>query len=131
MSRLPPIYRRLRKAALDNVVKRGRSEWRQRRHRGRFRLENLRYETRLCGGLERAPAGGHLVQQGAQREDVGAHVGGLALHLFGRHVLQRADDRALSRGRSWGGRELGERLPASADGVLREAEIEQLGARRT
>ena len=66
----------------------------------------------------------------AEREDVGTRVGWRALHLFGRHVLQRADDRALCRGRPGRGREHRERLPGRADGVLREAEVEKLGARR-
>ena len=43
---------------------------------------------------------------------------------------QRADDRALCRARPGRCGEHRERLPGRADGVLREAEIEQLGARR-
>ena len=66
----------------------------------------------------------------AEREDVGPRIGWRALHLFGGHVLQRADDRALCRARPGSGGQHRERLPGRADGVLREAEIEQLGARR-
>ena len=112
------------------MVERGRREGRERRDDGRFRFENFGDEARLRRGLERPPAGGHLVQEGAQREDVGARVRWQALDLFGRHVRQRADEGALRRVRSWRGREHRERLPGSADGVLREAEIEQLGPGR-
>lgn len=37
----------------------------------------------------------HLVQHGAKRKDVGAHVSGLAFGLFRRHVGNRAEDGSL------------------------------------
>jgi hypothetical protein len=47
--------------------------------------------------LERAATRAHLVQDRAERKDVGARVGVEALQLLGRHVLQRADDAAVRR----------------------------------
>jgi hypothetical protein len=38
---------------------------------------------------ERAPPAQHLVQHGAEREEIGARVGGLAAHLLRRHVSRR------------------------------------------
>ena len=71
----------------------------------------------------------HLVEDGAEREDIGARVERPALELLGRHVLQRADDRALGgERRAPGGR------VSAVDGLLRrptqlrEAEVEQLRA---
>ena len=51
-------------------------------------------QMRLALAFERFPARHHLVQDGAEGEDVGARVGFLAFELFGRHVLHRAEDRA-------------------------------------
>jgi hypothetical protein len=76
----------------------------------------------------------HLVQDGAQREDVRPVIRLAALELLRRHVLQRADDDALRRERGT----LGAGLPrdrrvirfpgAERDMVLREAEVQQLRA---
>ena len=41
--------------------------------------------------VEGAAAGHHLVEHGAEREDVGARVGRPAFELLGRHVLERAE----------------------------------------
>lgn len=49
--------------------------------------------------MERPPARHHLVDEGTERKDVRARVGLLALDLFGRHVLKRAQDGALRRQR--------------------------------
>ena len=47
------------------------------------------------GSCPRRPSGRrHLVDDAAEREDVGARVGLLALELFRRHVLERAQDRS-------------------------------------
>ena len=53
------------------------------------------------GGLARAreglAAGRHLVEHGAEREDVGPRVGFFSFELLGRHVLERAEDRSRLR----------------------------------
>ena len=75
--------------------------------------------------------GDHLVEHAAEREDVGARVCLAALHLLGRHVLERAEDCALRRdclrrrrGHVGGARD---RQGRRASG---KAEIKQLGDRR-
>ena len=74
--------------------------------------------------------GEHLVQHRAEREDVGARVRLAALELLGRHVLERAEDRAMTG--QFGGcrgerREAGCLRGGRAD--LRQPEIEELGLR--
>ena len=79
---------------------------------------------RLRVALERPLAGRHLVEQDAEREDVGAAVDRKPLRLLGRHVGDGADDAAV----------LGDglRLPRGAVALvgvvaqLREAEVEHL-----
>jgi hypothetical protein len=73
-------------------------------------------------------AGDHLVQDCAQRKDVGSRVGRKAFHLFGRHVADRShDDARLGRGcgglrlRHWSAGRLRVRQ-------LRQAEIQDLDA---
>ena len=46
---------------------------------------------------EGSPAGGEFVDQDAEREQIGARVGGFAAQLLGRHVRNRSEH--LSRGR--------------------------------
>ena len=110
-ARLPALLRVLREAGLDDAVER------RRRHRLR---PSRSAAARRCMIAEisdawLAPAnaflpGRHLVEHGAEREDVGARVGLLALELLGRHVLERPEDRALLRQRS-------ARAPSSASDV--------------
>ena len=68
-------------------------------------LEDRANEARLAAALESATAGQHLVEDGAEREHVGAGVGLLAFELLGRHVLQRSEDGALLRENCWRGRQ--------------------------
>ena len=92
---------------------------------GRFRIASN--TTAVVLPFERLPAGGHLVEHEAQREEVRARVQLLAARLFRRHVVDRADRRAR------GGQHLGWRC-ASPAGVgrvpvlaeLGDAEVEQL-----
>src|SRR5205807_9933996 len=62
--------------------------------RERWRVfQDRREEQSSRVALERPLSGRELVEDDAQREDVAAVIDRLALHLFGRHIAQRADDR--------------------------------------
>jgi hypothetical protein len=68
---------------------------------------------------ERGDAGDHLVEQGAEREEVGPVVHRLAHHLFRRHGIGGAEDHARLRERL---------ILVSALDELREAEVQDLRA---
>src|SRR5215213_1067141 len=78
-----------------------------------FRAAYLRAQRADGRGLKRHAARHHLVEQHAERPDVGALVGLSRRELFGREVFDGADDAA-------GLRERGARA------ALRDAEVEQL-----
>ena len=89
--RLPAIHWALRETSLDDMIERGRhlpaaAVTADRRDGWRVACENRRDQTRMALALEGFPAGRHLVQHDAKREDVRARVDRLALELFGRHV---------------------------------------------
>ena len=86
-------------------------------------------QARLSGAFEGALAGRHLVQHAAQCPQVGARVGLFPLQLFRRHVLERADDRALGGQRRRHRRGLGHLAAAAGGrhaGRTREAEVHEL-----
>jgi hypothetical protein len=68
------------------------------------------------GAAERPIPARHLVEHDAEREQIGSRVHGLAAHLLGRHITDRAQDRSLGclrrGGRvdavSFGGSQLGD-----------------------
>ncbi len=64
-------------------------------HRLWFVLENGGNQTCLALPVKGLFPGEHLVEHGAKREDIGTSVSLLAFQLLGRHVLERAQDRAL------------------------------------
>ena len=64
-------------------------------HARRLVLQNRAEQARARLALERRPAGQHLEEQRAEREDIGARVGLEPFDLLRRHVLERAEDRAL------------------------------------
>ena len=68
-------------------------------HRWRVGFQNLGDQTRVALSLERLLSRQHLVENRTESEDVGARVRVLALELFGGHVLERAQNRALRRER--------------------------------
>ena len=71
--------------------------------------------------LERACAGQHLIEHGAECEQVGAPVYGFAAHLLGCHVADRAHHHA------WFGRQGRVRIAGvRRDRLLGEAEVEDL-----
>jgi hypothetical protein len=99
------------------------------RRRGRIPVENGVEHDRRRVALKRQDAGRHLIQDGTEREQIGARVGELAARLLGRHVRHRAQRRAR-RGqvdpaagfvRRAGARS---RLAGTVD--LREPEVEDL-----
>ena len=63
-------------------------------HRGQIRRvdrENRMKRFERAGASERMSPAEHLVQHHTQREEVGARIDVLAVHLFGRHVACGAD----------------------------------------
>ena len=97
------------------------------RDRPRLGLHDRADQARLALALERLLAREHLVEHGAEREEIRPRVGFLAFHLLRRHVLHRADDRALCRHV--------QRvvccvaaMPASGRRPLRQSEVEELRA---
>ncbi len=125
--RLPAIVGILGQRAPDDVVH---GRWRQRltrRGRRRLAVQDRGDDARLAVAGKRALARAHLVQQRAQREDVGARIHRARFELLGRHVLERADQHALRR----------DRRVARCAGLAAEnafhrragqAEVQQLGA---
>ena len=73
--------------------------------------------------MERAASREHLVEDAAEREDVGAMIAALPANLFGRHVADRAEhDARFGRGRHRGCVGRRERVR----GLSRQTEIEDL-----
>ena len=72
---------------------------RERGERRRLLVDDLEHDLWNRRALERGLAGQHLVDDRAEREHVGALVDGGVLtgRLLGRHVLRRAEQRALLR----------------------------------
>ncbi len=83
----------------------------QRADRRRLVAKDCRHRLGSGSAVERAPASEHLVDDDAEREDIGAWIDHLAAHLFGRHVADRAhrdtglgqQGRRLIAGRQCGG----------------------------
>ncbi len=76
-------------------------------------------------GVEGAPAREHLVQDRSEGEDVGAGVGGLALHLLRRHVAERAEHDARLGARR-GRRQIGDLASLLHARQLGQSEVEDL-----
>jgi hypothetical protein len=93
--------------------------------RRRLLAQDCRHRLGARVAAEGAPARQHLVEHGAEREDVGAMVGDAAPHLLRRHVADRPQNRA-GLGAAFHRRRV--RVAAVAqDGVLpRQAEVEDL-----
>ena len=90
---LPAIVRILGETARHEPIERPWRHRQQRRQRRRIDVHDRRDQARLALAVERLPAGEHFVEHGAEREDVGARVDGLSLHLLRRHVAHGAEDR--------------------------------------
>ena len=94
---LPAGIRVLGHALTHHPVERGGHRRLQRGQRRRFFLEDGGDEAGLAARLECGFAGDGFVQHQAEGEDVAARIGGLALQLRRRHVLERAEDAVLFR----------------------------------
>ena len=95
---------------------------------GRLDERDLVDHGERAGGLERMPAGGSLVEQDTQREEIRAGIEWVSTGLLGRHVGDRARDRAdfgeVTHGCGWRGRARPSVQP------LGESEIDHLRAPR-
>ena len=88
---------------------------------GRLAFENRRHGARGTAAIERRTAGDHLVDDGAEGEDVAAVIGLPPFDLLRGHVSNGSNDGALLR----------ERCAARVGNrgtVFRDAEVHQLGA---
>jgi hypothetical protein len=95
------------------------------RERRRIAVEDAIGDVGGGLALERQPAGQHLVEHDAQREQVRSRVEGAAPHLFRRHVGERAHHRAGLRLEQHARGDRGRRRPLV---VFRQPEVEQLDA---
>ena len=93
---MPAIVGVLGEAPFQDPIKRRRRERLARRNRWWLAFEDRCNQTRLALALECLLACRHLIDDCAKGEDIRACVGLFAFELFGRHVLERAEDRALS-----------------------------------
>ncbi len=91
-----------------------------RRHRGGLLGENGDHRLDRRGAGEGPAAGEHLVDHGAEGEEIRAVIHLLALDLLRRHVADRAHDRPRHR------RAAGERAVLASRGLLGEAEVQDL-----
>ena len=116
----------------DDPVERGRRHRLDPRDRRGLLFHDRRDERGLARARERLAPRDHLVEHGAEREDVRARVGFLALELLGRHVLEGPEDRAglrEVRGAGHGRQRRQAGLLRHGRHRLGEAEVEQLHAR--
>ncbi len=129
---LPALVGILREAGLDDPVESGRRRGLDRRDRRRLGVQDRSDERRLARAGERPLPCRHLVEHGAEGEDVRSRVRLLALELFGRHVLQRPQDRPFLRQRRSRRRQRGDEQGVRfrlRPAQLRQAEVEELHAR--
>ncbi len=97
----------------DNLIERLRNAGPENDGRLGHFLEMRGHHGVVAVGREGELAGDHFVERDAEGIKIGAIVGGVAFHLFGRHVVERAESRAGH----------GE---AAIAGGARDAEIHQL-----
>ena len=129
---LPAGFRILGEAARDQMLHRRRDPRLFDRERRRLPADDGGHHARRARAAERSRAGQHLVQDAAQRPDVAAVVGCVALEQLGRDVGKRAHDHALGRHRHLGRRRRRGGAALGGHGHhgdrFSQAEIEQLDA---
>ncbi len=123
---LPPFLGHFGQTLRNDPVECSRDVWPIGFDRRRRVIEHRGHDAGGAVGVEGFSAREHLVQDGADREDVGSPVDTLSLELLGRHVLQSAENRPR------GGRRL---VRSALDEPGRraqrcEAKVEQLHAMR-
>jgi hypothetical protein len=128
---LEPFGRGLGETAAHDALERGRRDRLEVGHRVWLAIHDRGDQARLALARERRGAGRHFVEHAAQRPEVAAGVGLLGFEDLGRHVLERADDRAFTRERRGDGRRLRERTarrdPRGREpGGTRETEVHEL-----
>jgi hypothetical protein len=89
---LPAAFRILGQTFLDDAIQPRGCQRLIRRYRNRLVVQNRRNHARLARTCERLPARDHLAQDGPEGKDVRAAVGLFPLELFGRHVLNGAEN---------------------------------------
>ena len=128
LDRLHPLVGALGEAAPDQAPQLGRDLVVDLLHRDRLLVEDLVHRLDAGLGREGLPPGGRLVEDAAEREDVGAVVDRSPRHLLGGHVTGRPHHAAQGAAVGGEGRRLGDVGRALALlGELGEAEVEDLG----
>lgn len=126
--RLEALLRALLEAAPQDALDARREHTLRARLLQRVQLQDRDHRLGRAVALERPAPEEHLVEDGAEGEDVGAMVGGQAAELFGGHVSDRADERARrGRGRRGDGGLFRPRLELGP-GELGQAEVQDLHA---
>ena len=97
MRGLETILRVLCETRADDSIERGRRHRLDRRDWIRLFLHDVRDQRRPARAGEGLPARRHFVEHDTEGEDVRARIGFVPFELFGRHVLERPEDRPFLR----------------------------------
>ena len=130
MRALPPVIGVLGKADLDGELEIARRLRLPIHHRHRVLREDRRNHARIGVLRERPLARGHLVEDHAEREDVGAGISVAAFELLRRHIAQRAQNRVRTGEVGRLSEFVAETRHHRLGRHLREPEVEELHARR-
>ncbi len=123
VAKAPVLLERL----LQDRPERGRHRRVRVHDRPRIAIQDGIEDHGLRVALERATAGGHLIEDRAEREEVGARIGRQPARLLRRHVVDRAEHGPHRRQVSPRGRRGAGRLSAGLVVLeLRESEVEDL-----
>ena len=95
MRTLPAVFAILGETLRHDVFECGRRQRLQLRHRHWFAADDRRDQARARLAIECTAAGRHLIEDASEGEDVRTRIGIDPFELFGRHVLERSDDRSF------------------------------------